>query len=332
MGRQVMRVPLDFVWPREKVWKGYISPFDRLWMECPECNASGFSTEYQQLQKFWYGSSPYNDTPSPVMDFEKGLVSFGTVYCGDGTSFEFTRKCVGMNSHAVDLGVKHHRRFEHNDVTIVMPASEELRRWVFLKLNSGWSHMLDDDDVAELLKGNRLWDFTRDWSIETGWVDKNPPVIPTAEEVNAASLRGWLHDSINQTIVIYGYLDRHKLPRECPHCNGEGGRYPDEETAKAAKEWKREKPPTGPGYQIWEDVTEGSPISPVFEKPEDLAQWMSRNPRGSDEGTSAESWLEFINGPGWAPSFVMSGGVMMSGVEHAAKHAHGKEPEEEPHE
>jgi hypothetical protein len=325
MGRQVMRVQLDFEWPLDQVWKGYINPYHRQWIECPECDASGFSTEYLQLSKFWYGASPFNDTPAPVMDFQNGLVRFGTVYCGDGASFEFARKCVGKNSHAVDLGVKYLRRFEHNDVTIAMPASEELRHRVYEKLNSCWSRMLDDDDVAELLKGDRLWDFTRDWT-ENGWVDKDPPVIPTPEEVNASTLRGLRHDSINQMIVIYGYLDRYRLPNECPHCKGEGGRYPNEEIAKQADAWKPEAPETGEGYQIWEDVSEGSPISPVFEKPEDLAQWMSQNPRGSDEGTSAESWLEFINGPGWAPSFVMSEGILMTGVEHTAKHAHEREP------
>jgi hypothetical protein len=329
MGRQVMRVPLDFDWPHDKVWKGYISPYDRLWMECPECNASGFSTEYQQLHKFWYRSSWHNDTPPPVMDFQNGLVRFGTVYCGDGTSFEFTRKCVGKNSHAVDLGVKYLRRFEHNDVTIVMPASEELR--VYEKLNSCWSHMLDADDVAELLKGDRLWDFTRDWSSETGWVDKNPPVIPTTEEVNAASLRWLFHDAINQSIVIYGYLDRRNFPHECPHCKGEGGRYPDEETAKAAAAWKREDPPKGKGFQIWETVSEGSPISPVFEKPERLALWLVDHPRGSDEGTSYENWVTFIKGEMWAPTMIMSSekGVQSGVVAMAEKE---KEPAEEPHE
>jgi hypothetical protein len=39
---------------------------------------------------------------------------------------------------------------------------------------------------------------------------------------------------------------------------------------------------------------------------------------GADKGTSYESWLKFINGPGWAPSMVMSDGVIQNGVDFMA--------------
>jgi hypothetical protein len=77
--------------------------------------------------------------------------------------------------------------------------------------------------------------------------------------------------------------------------------------------WKRTEPPIGDGYQIWETVSEGSPISPVFSTPEELAEYMASHPWGGDRGSSRESWMRFINGPGWAPSMVVSDGVVRTG-------------------
>lgn len=75
------------------------------------------------------------------------------------------------------------------------------------------------------------------------------------------------------------------------------------------------EPPAGSGYQIWETVTEGSPISPVFEKPEDLAQWMVDNDTSITSGATHEQWMKFID-DGWAPSmtFTPTQGLL-SGVE-----------------
>ena len=63
-------------------------------------------------------------------------------------------------------------------------------------------------------------------------------------------------------------------------------------------------PPQGDGYQIWETVSEGSPVSPVFENPEDLATWMVNNDKSITQGTTFDGWMKFITGPGWAPSMV----------------------------
>ena len=87
----------------------------------------------------------------------------------------------------------------------------------------------------------------------------------------------------------------------------------------AYEQWERVEPPTGEGYQLWETVSEGSPISPVFSTPEALADWLTFNPeyqwRRNDEGTTREQWLAFIKGPGWALSGVSVGGQFMTGVQ-----------------
>jgi hypothetical protein len=81
------------------------------------------------------------------------------------------------------------------------------------------------------------------------------------------------------------------------------------------------EPPEGEGYQMWEDTSEGSPISPVFETPEELAQWLAKSDASSFGSSTAtyEQWLGMIKGPAWAPSLVIdSQHGIRSGVEAAS--------------
>lgn len=77
------------------------------------------------------------------------------------------------------------------------------------------------------------------------------------------------------------------------------------------------EPPAGEGYQIWETVSEGSPISPVFATPEELAHYMAGNPQSADKGSSFESWTAFIRGTGWAPTMVAGPGGIRTGPDAA---------------
>ena len=74
-------------------------------------------------------------------------------------------------------------------------------------------------------------------------------------------------------------------------------------------DWKIH-PPTGDGYQLWETVTEGSPISPVFATPEELADWLVApdNDTSITRGTTRDQWLAMIRGPGWSPSMIEGDG------------------------
>ncbi|NED55349.1 hypothetical protein G3I24_31230, partial [Micromonospora aurantiaca] len=59
--------------------------------------------------------------------------------------------------------------------------------------NGMWLHHITQDDVDALVNASRLMDFTHTWSRETGWVKTDPPVTPTAAQVNEWSLRGLGH-------------------------------------------------------------------------------------------------------------------------------------------
>lgn len=54
-------------------------------------------------------------------------------------------------------------------------------------------------------------------------------------------------------------------------------------------------PPKGEGYQLWETTSEGSPVSPVFETMEELADWCENNATlfGTIK-TTKEKWLRMF--------------------------------------
>lgn len=105
----------------------------------------------------------------------------------------------------------------------------------------------------------------------------------------------------------------------CPACSGSCIRPGHEEESRLAEEWDdRTEPPDGEWYQIWETVSEGSPITPAFETPEEVARWISTpgNCTWMGAGKGYDMWLAFIRGPGWAPSAMsIDGGEVMGGVE-----------------
>lgn len=71
---------------------------------------------------------------------------------------------------------------------------------------------------------------------------------------------------------------------------------------------------------MYENTTEGTPISPAFATPEELARWLADNGASSFASTTAsyEAWLRVCRG-GYAPSMVSIGGVVSSGVEGLTK-------------
>jgi hypothetical protein len=70
------------------------------------------------------------------------------------------------------------------------------------------------------------------------------------------------------------------------------------------------------GWQMYQTVSEGSPVSPVFATKDELAQWLS-SPAAGREQCSPEAARKFTE-DGWAPSFVSVGGQFMRGIDHLA--------------
>ena len=70
---------------------------------------------------------------------------------------------------------------------------------------------------------------------------------------------------------------------------------------------------------MYEDTSEGTPISPAFQTPEELAHWLADTNASAfgNDGASYEAWLRIARG-GWAPSMVFTtDGGLQSGVSAA---------------
>jgi len=80
----------------------------------------------------------------------------------------------------------------------------------------------------------------------------------------------------------------------CPACEGHGQ---NPATRAAYDAWVPVQPPTGPGFQLWEDTSEGSPCSPVFASLDELCAWAEKNATtfGSHK-TSAAEWKRMLDG------------------------------------
>jgi hypothetical protein len=79
----------------------------------------------------------------------------------------------------------------------------------------------------------------------------------------------------------------------CTVCKGSGQ---DPATEKAYEDWEPEEPPAGPGYQLWETTSEGSPASPVFETLDALCEWCEENATtfGSAKASAVE-WCKMLD-------------------------------------
>jgi len=177
----------------------------------------------------------------------------------------------------------------------------------------GWCYHLEQDEVQALLDNNRLWDLTRvpinseqqkivDEKIKNGgnsWLPYDNGREITAEIVNIWARKSIFgYDSCNQYICVQTRAKRLGVYGNCPYCNGEGYIYYSEEIKKLNNNWEGYDPPVGGAYQLWQNTSEGSPISPVFMSPEKLCDWASYNATifGNDK-MSVEEWKGFINYP-----------------------------------
>ncbi|MEU0937642.1 hypothetical protein [Embleya sp. NPDC005971] len=282
MSREVRRVPLDFDWPLEKVWGGYITPERLVEDSCPDCK-SGRSPHAEYLYGLWYGHVPFDPTSTgstPLRPDTPAVRAFAERNIAQSPSYYGT-----------------------GEFAVVREAQRLADLW-----NGMWSHHLSQTDVDLLIEGGRLMDLTHTWDPEARRQRRiEPPVRPTAEQVNEWSLIGFGHDGINAHIVIGARCERDGFDDTCRTCEGHATmeKYPGQRAEAEAWEWT--EPPQGDGWQLWETVSEGSPISPVFVSADELAEWMTLPERGWKR-LSRDVARRFV-GEGWAPTFMGVSGV-----------------------
>lgn len=249
MSRDVRRVPLDFDWPLNKVWDGYTWPAKFREDDCPDCE-NGLAPEAHQLYQQWYGQVPSFDPAS----------TGSTPWTRDNPSVR-----VQAERH-VATAAWFYGTGEAN-------IAKEAHRLADL-FNTRWMHHLAQEDVDALVAAERLMDFTHTWSRENGWVKIEPPVTPTAAEVNEWSLAGMGHDGINQGVVLRARCERDGIAYVCPTCDGHGSLEAYEGQRAESEAWEAPEPPEGEGWQLWETTSDGSPVTPVLPTAEGLVAYL----------------------------------------------------------
>jgi hypothetical protein len=302
VSREVKRVPMDFDAELDKVWPGYLSP-DRFAEDpCTDCGGTGWSPRARYLKNLWYGYVPFDptetgstpllhDTPAVRARAERNIQQAPDYY---GTG----------------------------EPAIRTEAQRLADLW-----NAQWGHHLAQEDVDALIEADRLYDLTKTWTRENGWQPKEPPVHPTAAEVNEWSLSGFGHDGINQYTAVRARCEREGVSDTCGACTGHGSFEAYEGQRAEAEAWERTEPPEGDGWQLWQTVSEGSPISPVFGTAEELARWMASPAYtwgvAKNSRLSYEAALAFVQA-GWAPTLISTPETgLVTGVEYVGQHTAG---------
>lgn len=116
------------------------------------------------------------------------------------------------------------------------------------------------------------------------------------------------HDAIDRWTAAKRLITAAGLPERwgiCPQCDGNGSVEAYEGQRAEAEAWSRTEPPAGDGWQVWETVSEGSPISPVFADRAGLVEWLCSPAYtwGASSSLTREQAERFLDSA-WAPSFM----------------------------
>lgn len=200
MGRQIRRVPLDFDWPLNKTWDGFVNPH---WRECPEVER-GNCHNGEDNNGAWL---------TAISHLIAGVGREGATTPEEREALR-GRGCLSPHPYLTQWGQAPHTR----------GRSGEAPRMV-----------VPDARMAEFVAGLSGGDHVDRWS---------------GSEV-AYGIRRKL-------------IKAAKMPEDWGCCLVCGGTGQDPATLPAYEAWKPTPPPTGEGWQLWENTSEGSPVSIVF--------------------------------------------------------------------
>lgn len=163
------------------------------------------------------------------------------------------------------------------------------------------------EDISAQERGRPLHPYLSvlEGSFTTRPVEPSATALSTGLAGRSPSFLG--HDAIDNWTATKKVVQAAGLDPEtwavCPTCRGKGDTATDEQRA-AHDAWEAQDPPQGEGWQLWETVSEGSPVSPVFATEDALAEWMADPARG-DRWLPLPAAQRFVEA-GWAPSLVVT--------------------------
>jgi hypothetical protein len=181
-----------------------------------------------------------------------------------------------------------------------------------------WAHSLTQEDIAAVVESKPYFGIEGvHYQVERGECDcgKNKDCeecygrgnytkwiglrLPTPEEVNGSTQQVFNPFDLSSSdcyTLVRTRCEKRGQPFKCPTCDGYGSVASPEERS-ACENWVMPDPPQGEGWQMWESVSEGGPISPVFDSPEALASWLADYESVvGREKVSFREWLAIITG------------------------------------
>lgn len=270
LGRQLRRVPLDFDAPIGETWAPLLErPAHHKTLGCPVCGPAAAAAG-----RGHYGGSkesPHGDGVTPEMR------QLELTWYGNFIGPQWTEEIRDLHDAVV------------------------------------WSNKLGQAEVNALIEKGRFdpvidcprgckkpkddeWEGGA-WRTDCpecggkGWTRKQlKPGDLVPAQVN--SYRG--HDAINMSICCRTRAKLLGFEVLCSECDGHGD-IATPELRKEIDEWEPPNPPEGPGYQLWQNVTEGGPVSPVFETKEALADWLATNYQILDRSYSSSEWMKVLD-------------------------------------
>lgn len=251
MGREVRRVPLDFDWPLNKVWEGFLQPDRLLGAPCPDCRR-GYTWAREWIETL---TNRIDMLASDIGDQDRGRPM---------------HPWLTRDQYPATTDYRYDEQGNRTASSEVMRPSRDI-----LELIAG----LTGDDEGRLL----------------------------------SPLRGSSY-GIQKKLIEAAGLDPN-MWGVCATCKGHASLEKYKGQRAESEAWQPTDPPEGEGWQLWETVSEGSPISPAFAAADGLVEWMSDPARG-DRWVPAETAAKFV-AEGWAPSFVSTPQTgLASGVEY----------------
>lgn len=271
MGREIRRVPLDFAWPLEKVWEGFLNPHYR---ECPEALKNNCHAGYTNAGKW--------------LDAIARLIAI-------------------VGEEAYQNKPEYHERWKKTGRIYPHPYLKEWPQAPHVEMS--WK----DCQRLHAIKDK----FEKERALHA-WFQNNPPKLLNLDEEMADFVKRlangrdlWPAGGMTSYEIWKALIKAAGVDEEtwgvCSVCKGEGM---DPAVREKYEAWEETPPPAGKGWQVWETVSEGSPVSPVFPTRDLLVGWLIA------QGYSQEAAEEFSRA-GWAPSAVFADGKLYRDVESA---------------
>jgi len=279
MGRELRRVPLDFAWPLKKVWEGFLNPYFK---PCPEAAKNACIG----------GATP----AGKWLDAVARLIAL-------------------LGREAIENTPEHIAHFAKVGRIYPHPYLEE------------WSQAPRTDLPAEIHREiGAIEDRGERCRRLEQYLRKHPPqLLPLTDELAAlvqslageeklsGSPGGMVDYALSKALKRAAGIDSDGPWGCCQTCGGEGM---DPAVKDIYEAWNPTPPPAGEGWQLWETVSEGSPVSAVYRTRAEFVDYLV------SEGYSKKAAENFCK-MGWAPSGFSDGETFYANV--AAAEIMGRE-------